>query len=103
MRFLEIQSPVRSPTSEETFQFGGYMPSSAGGSGRRSRGSIRADTASDFGRRSVKFSDDVGLDNDLFGSKKRPSTAPGSRRKKEEPKDPLNNTFTASTTKGSLK
>ena len=76
------------------------MPSSAGGSGRRSRGGSRADSATDFGRRSVKFSEDLGLDDDLFSSKKRPSTAPGGRRKKEEAKDPLNNTFTASSSKG---
>ncbi|CAB4017659.1 Hypothetical predicted protein, partial [Paramuricea clavata] len=90
----EIQSPVRSPSSEETFQFGGYMPSSAG---RKSRGNTRPD--SETGRRSVKFSDGLGLDDDMFSSKKRPSTAPGSRRKKDEPKDPLNNTFTASSNK----
>ena len=76
------------------------MPSSAGNTGRRSRGSTRPD--SDFGRRSVKFSDDLGLDDDLFSSTKRPSTAPGGRRKKEEAKDPLNNTFTASSSKGEL-
>ena len=73
------------------------MPSSAGNTGRRSRGNTRPD--SDFGRRSVKFSDDLGLDDDLFSSTKRPSTAPGGRRKKEEAKDPLNNTFTASSSK----
>ncbi|XP_028417313.1 fas-binding factor 1 homolog [Dendronephthya gigantea] len=91
----EIQSPVRSPTSEETFQFGGYMPSSAGG--RSSSRSARPD--SDFGRRSVKFSDDLGLGDDLFSSRKRPSTAPSGRRKNEETKDPLNNTFTPSSSK----
>jgi hypothetical protein len=95
---LEIQSPVRSPSSEETFQFGGYMPSSAG---RKSRGNTRPD--SEMGRRSVKFSDGLGLDDDMFSSKKRPSTAPGSRRKKDEPKDPLNNTFTAPSNKGNFK
>ncbi len=77
------------------------MPSTAGNSGRRSRGSTRPDSASDFGRRSVKFSDDLGLDDDLFSSKKRPSTAPG-RRKKEEREDPLNKTFTASSNKGTV-
>jgi hypothetical protein len=74
------------------------MPSSAG---RKSRGNTRPD--SEMGRRSVKFSDGLGLDDDMFSSKKRPSTAPGSRRKKDEPKDPLNNTFTASSNKGNFK
>ena len=73
------------------------MPSSAGG--RSSSRGTRLD--SDFGRRSVKFSDDLGLGNDLFSSRKRPSTAPSGRRKSEEPKDSLNNTFTPSSSKGS--
>ena len=68
---------------EETFQFGGYMPSAAAGTGRRSR-SNRPESSQEFGRRSVKFSDDLGLDDDAFGVKKRPSTAPGGRNKRDD-------------------
>lgn len=75
------------------------MPSSAG---RRSRGNPRSDSVSPSDHRSVKFSGDLGVDDDIFRDGKRPVTAPGSRRKKEEPKDPLNNTFTAPSSKGSF-
>lgn len=77
------QGPILSPTAEETFQFGGYMPSAAAGTGRRSR-SNRPESSQEFGRRSVKFSDDLGLDDDAFGVKKRPSTAPGGRNRKDD-------------------
>ena len=59
------------------------MPSAAAGTGRRSR-SNRPESSQEFGRRSVKFSDDLGLDDDAFGVKKRPSTAPGGRNRKDD-------------------
>lgn len=96
----EIQSPLRSPTTEESFLFGGYKPSAAAGSGRRSRNS-RPESASEFGRRSVKFPDDLGLDDDTLGAKKRPSTAPGGRKKRDEhgDNDPLSSTFSGQSSK----
>ena len=70
---------VSSPTSEESFQFGGYMPSAASSSQSRSRGGLaRPDTAPSSTKRSVRFSDDLGLGDELFGSE-RPSTAPDER------------------------
>nr|XP_058970698.1 fas-binding factor 1-like isoform X2 [Pocillopora verrucosa] len=70
---------VSSPTSEESFQFGGYMPSAASSGRSRSRGGLaRPDTAPSSTKRSVRFSDDLGLDDELFGGE-RPSTAPSQR------------------------
>ena len=59
------------------------MPSAASGSGRRSRNN-RPESAQEFGRRSVKFSDELAMDEGTFGLKKRPSTAPGGRKKPDE-------------------
>ncbi|XP_048575704.1 fas-binding factor 1 homolog isoform X2 [Nematostella vectensis] len=67
-----------SPTSEESFQFGGYMPSAASTPGRARTGISRPDTAPGSGRRSVRFADDLGLDDDILGSS-RPRTAPSNR------------------------
>ena len=77
---------VSSPTSEESFQFGGYMPSAASSSQSRSRGGlVRPDTAPSSTKRSVRFSDDLGLGDELFRSE-RPSTAPGERSGRRQPK-----------------
>jgi len=55
------------------------MPSAASSSQSRSRGGLaRPDTAPSSTKRSVRFSDDLGLGDELFGSE-RPSTAPGER------------------------
>ena len=77
---------VSSPTAEESFQFGGYMPSAASSSQSRSRGGLaRPDTAPSSTKRSVRFSDDLGLGDELFGSE-RPSTAPGERSGRRQAK-----------------
>lgn len=67
------------------------MPSAASSSQSRSRGGLaRPDTAPSSTKRSVRFSDDLGLGDELFGSE-RPSTAPdersGRRQAKREGKD----------------
>lgn len=75
---------VSSPTSEESFQFGGYMPSAASSSQSRSRGGLaRPDTAPGSTKRSVRFSDELGLDDDLLGSE-RPSSAPNERSSRRQ-------------------
>ena len=71
-----FHSLVSSPTSEESFQFGGYMPSAAGSGPGRSRGLSRPDTAPGSGRRSVRFADDLGLEDE---ASERPATAPSER------------------------
>ena len=89
---------VSSPTSEESFQFGGYMPSAAASGQSRSRGGLaRPDTAPSSTKRSVRFSDDLGLDDELFGSE-RPSTAPSQRSarrqtKREEKDESFNGSY----------
>jgi len=63
------------------------MPSAASSSQSRSRGGLaRPDTAPSSTKRSVRFSDDLGLGDELFGSE-RPSTAPGKRQAKRGDKD----------------
>ncbi|XP_067043512.1 fas-binding factor 1-like isoform X1 [Acropora muricata] len=70
---------VTSPTLDESFQFGGYMPSAASSGPSHSRGGLaRPDTAPSSSRRTVRFSDELGLDDDLFG-RDRPSSAPSDR------------------------
>lgn len=55
------------------------MPSAASSGRSRSRGGLaRPDTAPSSTKRSVRFSDDLGLDDELFGGE-RPSTAPSQR------------------------
>ena len=55
------------------------MPSAASSGRSRSRGGlVRPDTAPSSTKRSVRFSDDLGLDDELFGGE-RPSTAPSQR------------------------
>lgn len=55
------------------------MPSAASSSQSRSRGGLaRPDTAPSSTKRSVRFSDDLGLGDELFGNE-RPSTAPDER------------------------
>lgn len=55
------------------------MPSAASSGRSRSRGGLaRPDTAPSSTKRSVRFSDDLGLDDELFG-RERPSTAPSQR------------------------
>ena len=55
------------------------MPSAASSGRSRSRGGLaRPDTAPSSAKRSVRFSDDPGLDDELFGGE-RPSTAPSQR------------------------
>ena len=77
---------VSSPTSEDSFQFGGYMPSAASSGRSRGRGGLaRPDTAPSSTKRSVRFSDDLGLDDELFGSE-RPSTAPSQRSPRKQTK-----------------
>ncbi|XP_068761352.1 fas-binding factor 1 homolog [Montipora capricornis] len=77
---------VSSPTSEESFQFGGYMPSAASSGPSHSRGGLaRPDTAPSSTKRTVRFSDELGLDDDLFGNE-RPSSAPSERASKRKPK-----------------
>ncbi|XP_031567504.1 fas-binding factor 1 homolog [Actinia tenebrosa] len=66
---------LSSKEEEESFQFGSYTPSAAIGPG--GPGS-RPDTAP--GRRSVRFADELGLDDDLLGGASRPSTAPPERK-----------------------
>ena len=71
---------VTSPTNEESFQFGSYTPSAAVGPGRSRGGLTRPDTAP--GSRSVRFADDLGLDDDFgLGLTDRPATAPSEREK----------------------
>lgn len=63
------------------------MPSAASSNQSRSRGGLaRPDTAPSSTKRSVRFSDDLGLGDELFGSE-RPSTAPGKRQAKRGDKD----------------
>lgn len=76
------------------------MPSSGSQSGRRSARGNRLESGTDFGRRSVKFSDEFGLDDDFFGLNKRPSTAPSGRKKNEESQDVLSSTLPISSSKG---
>lgn len=58
------------------------MPSAASSSQSRSRGGLaRPDTAPGSTKRSVRFSDDLGLGDELLGSE-RPSTAPGERSRR---------------------
>lgn len=55
------------------------MPSAASSGRSHSRGGLaRPDTAPSSTKRSVRFSDDLGLDDELFGGE-RPSTAPSQR------------------------
>lgn len=55
------------------------MPSAASSGRSRNRGGLaRPDTAPSSTKRSVRFSDDLGLDDELFGGE-RPSTAPSQR------------------------
>lgn len=55
------------------------MPSAASSGRSRSRGGLaRPGTAPSSTKRSVRFSDDLGLDDELFGGE-RPSTAPSQR------------------------
>lgn len=55
------------------------MPSAASSGRSRSRGGLaRPVTAPSSTKRSVRFSDDLGLDDELFGGE-RPSTAPSQR------------------------
>lgn len=62
------------------------MPSAASSSQSRSRGGLaRPDTAPSSTKRSVRFSDDLGLGDEFFGSK-RPSTAPGERSGRRQAK-----------------
>ena len=62
------------------------MPSAASSSQSRSRGGLaRPDTAPSSTKRSVRFSDDLGLGDELFGSE-RPSTAPGERSGRKQAK-----------------
>ena len=75
---------VSSPTSEDSFQFGGYSPSAAASGQSRSRvGLARPDTAPGSTKRSVRFSDELGLDDGLLGSE-RPSTAPSERSNRRQ-------------------
>lgn len=75
---------VSSPTSEDSFQFGGYTPSAAASGQSRSRGGLaRPDTAPGSTKRSVRFSDELGLDDELFESD-RPSTAPSERSSRRQ-------------------
>ena len=62
------------------------MPSAASSGQSRSQGGLaRPDTAPSATKRSVRFSDDLGLGDELFGSE-RPSTAPGERSGRRQPK-----------------
>ena len=62
------------------------MPSAASSSQSRSRGGLaRPDTAPSSTKRSVRFSDNLGLGDELFGSE-RPSTAPGERSGRRQAK-----------------
>ena len=62
------------------------MPSATSSSQSRSRGGLaRPDTAPSSTKRSVRFSDDLGVDDELFGSE-RPSTAPGERSGRRQAK-----------------
>ena len=55
------------------------MPSAASSGPSHSRGGLaRPDTAPSSSRRTVRFSDELGLDDDLFG-RDRPSSAPSDR------------------------
>ena len=70
------------------------MPSAASSGPSRSRGGLaRPDTAPSSSKRSVRFSDELGLDDELFGNE-RPSTAPGERadrrQQRKEEKDDTN-------------
>ena len=63
------------------------MPSAAASGQSRSRGGLaRPDTAPGSTKRSVRFSDDLGLDDELFGSE-RPSTAPNERGRRQQRKE----------------
>ena len=60
------------------------MPSAASSNQSRSRGGLaRPDTAPGSTKRSVRFSDELGLDDDLLGSE-RPSTAPSERSSRRQ-------------------
>ena len=70
------------------------MPSAASSGSSRSRGGLtRPDTAPSSSKRSVRFSDELGLNDELFGNE-RPSTAPGERadrrQQRKEVKDDTN-------------
>ena len=70
------------------------MPSAASSGSSRNRGGLaRPDTAPSSSKRSVRFSDELGLDDELFGNE-RPSTAPGERsgrrQQRKEEKDDTN-------------
>lgn len=55
------------------------MPSAASSGPSPGRGGLaRPDTAPSSSRRTVRFSDELGLDDDLFG-RERPSSAPSDR------------------------
>ena len=79
------------------------MPSAV--SGRRSQSSRPETPSETFGRRSVKFSDDLGLDDDTFSVKKRPSTAPAGRKKTDEvgSNDPLSTSLTRQASRNTKK
>ena len=74
------------------------MPSAASTNQSRSRGGLaRPDTAPSSTKRSVRFSDDLGLGDELLGSE-RPSTAPGERSgrrqaKRGEKDDTINSSY----------
>ena len=55
--------------------FGDYTPSAATSTGH---GRPRPDTAPGS-RRTVRFADDLGLGDELFGAEERPATAPNMR------------------------
>lgn len=74
------------------------MPSAASSGQSRSRGGLaRPDTAPSSTKRSVRFSDELGLDDELFGSE-RPSTAPSERsgrrqQRRDEKDENINGSF----------
>ena len=74
------------------------MPSAAASSQSRGRGGLaRPDTAPSSTKRSVRFSDDLGLGDELFGSE-RPSTAPSERSprrqsRREEKDENINGSY----------
>ena len=74
------------------------MPSAAASGPSRSRGGLaRPDTAPGSTKRSVRFSDDLGLDDEVSGSE-RPSTAPSERsgrrqQRRDERDDNIDGSF----------
>lgn len=63
------------------------MPSAASSGPSHSRGGLaRPDTAPSSSRRTVRFSDELGLDDDLFG-RERPSSAPSDRLSRRQQRE----------------